>query len=142
MIQTQEIGKKPSFRPGLGPLGTNLGKNQFSGPLWPAMTKIPPPKKISWVLLLLDVRHCRKLSLYGKRMIQNEENGKKPHFGPRLGSLGPNSGCRFLLLKKLPWPITRYHGQLSSCKISEKMIQSLENFVTDRQRDRRADRGE
>ena len=43
MIQTQEIGKKPSFRPGLGPLGTNLGKNQFSGPLWPAMTKIPPP---------------------------------------------------------------------------------------------------
>ena len=45
MIQTQEIGKKPSFRPDLGPLGTNLGKNQFSGPLWPAMTKIPPPQK-------------------------------------------------------------------------------------------------
>ena len=50
MIQTQEIGKKPSFRPDLG--RTNLGKNQFSGPLWPAMTKIPhppppppPPKK-------------------------------------------------------------------------------------------------
>ena len=45
MTQTQEIGKKPSFRPDLGPLGTNLGKNQFSGPLWPAMTKTPPPPK-------------------------------------------------------------------------------------------------
>ena len=31
----------------------------------------------------------------GKRMIQTQENGKKPHFGPDLGPLGPNSGRQF-----------------------------------------------
>ena len=27
----------------------------------------------------------------GKHVIQTQENGKKPHFGPDLVSLGPNS---------------------------------------------------
>ena len=28
----------------------------------------------------------------GKFMIQTQENGKKPHFGPDLGPLGPHLG--------------------------------------------------
>ena len=28
-------------------------------------------------------------------MIQTQENGKKPNFGPDLGQLGPNSDCQF-----------------------------------------------
>ena len=33
--------------------------------------------------------HCMKFQ--EKRMIQTQENGKKPHFGPDLGTLGSNS---------------------------------------------------
>ena len=29
-----------------------------------------------------------------KRMIQTQKNGKKPHLGPNLGSLNPNSSIQ------------------------------------------------
>ena len=32
-------------------------------------------------------------------MIQTQENGKKPHFGPDLGLFGPNSGSKFFFSK-------------------------------------------
>ena len=67
-----------------------------------------------WVLPLLDVRHCSKL----KKM------AKKADFRPDLGPLGPKSELNFFF-KNVAWSVTRYHGQLSSCTISEKlMIQS------------------
>ena len=34
-----------------------------------------------------------------KRMIQAQENGEKPHFGPDFGPLDPNSGRQFLFQK-------------------------------------------
>ena len=48
----------------------------------------------SWVVTLLDVRHCRKLSSYSisrKAYDPHSRNGEKPNFGPDLGPLGPNS---------------------------------------------------
>ena len=45
---------------------------------------------------------------------------KKPSFGPDFGPFGPNSGRQFFFLKNLALPVTRYHGQLPSCTISEK----------------------
>ena len=39
------------------------------------------------------------IQLQGKRMIQTQENGKKPHSGPGLGPLGPNSGRQNLFSK-------------------------------------------
>ena len=53
-------------------------------------------------------------------MIQSRENGKKLYLGPDLGPLGPNSGQIFFFLN-LATSVTRYHGQLSSCTISEKL---------------------
>ena len=53
-------------------------------------------------------------------MIQTQENGKKPHFGPDLGLFGPNSGSKFFFFKNLASSVTIYPGQLSSCTISEK----------------------
>ena len=76
-----ENSEKPNFGPNFGPFGPNLGRQFFF-----------------LVLLLLDVRHCCKLSLYAisrKTMIQTQLNGKKPNFGPDLGPLGPNSGGLF-----------------------------------------------
>ena len=45
-------------------------------------------------------------------MIQTQENGEKPHFGPNLGQLGPIGRAIFFLLfffflKNLASPVTR-----------------------------------
>ena len=71
-------------------------------------------------------------------MIQTQENSKKPHFGPNLGPLGPNS-CHQIFLKNLAPSVTRYYSQLSSCTISEKANDSIfsENLVTERRTDGR-----
>ena len=56
-----------------------------------------------------------------KAMIQTQENGKKkPNFGTDLGHLGGKFRPQKLFSKNLVSSVTRYHGQLSSCTISEK----------------------
>ena len=60
------------------------------------------------------------MQFQGNLIIETQENDEKPHFGPDLGLLGPNSGCQFFSLKNLASSVTRYHGQLSSCIISER----------------------
>ena len=72
-------------------------------------------------------------------MVQTQENGEK-HFGPDLGRFGQNSGCHFFFFfffKNLASSGTRYHGQLSSFKISEKTYPILRNLVTDGRTNRR-----
>ena len=95
--QTWENGKKPSFGTYFGPFGPNLG----------------PQKLCSWILLLLHVRHCCKLSR--KTNNQTGEYSKKPSFGQPI----------FFFFKNLARSVIRYHGQLSSCTISEKPIDSI-----------------
>ena len=36
------------------------------------------------------------MQFQGKHMIQTQENGEKPHFGPNLGQLGPIGRAIFL----------------------------------------------
>ena len=66
-------------------------------------------------------------------MIQTQENSKKLHFGPNLGPLVPNLGRQFKKKKKkiLAASVTRYHGQLSSCTISEKANDPILRKLTD-----------
>ena len=75
--------------------------------------------------------------------IQTQQNGEKLHFGTDLGPLGPNSGSQFFL-KNLALSVTRYHGQLSSRKISDKtndqILRKFSDVRTDRQTDRWTDR--
>ena len=77
------------------------------------------------------------MQFQGKRMIQTQENGKKPHFGPDLGLLGPNSGRQFFFLKNLLLLVTRYLAQLSSCTISEKTNYQVLRIFSDRRTDGR-----
>ena len=53
-------------------------------------------------------------------MIQTQENGEKSQFGPDMGPLDPKSDCNFFF-KNLA-AVTGYHGQIPSCKISEKKL--------------------
>ena len=83
------------------------------------------------------------MQLQGKLIIQTQENDEKPHFGPELDPLGRNLGLKSFF-KNLPSSVTRYHGQLSSCTISEKtndpILRKLTDGRTDEQKDRQTDR--
>ena len=64
---------------------------------------------------------------------------KKPSFGPDFGPFGPNAGCYFFFFKNLAPSVTRCHGQLSTCTVSEKtndsILRKLSDGWTERQRD-------
>ena len=66
MNKTWENGQKPNYEPNFDPI---LGSNFFS-----------------WVLLLLVVVHCSKLSSYAS---ETSENGKKSNFGANFDQFGP-----------------------------------------------------
>ena len=80
-----------------------------------------------WVLSLIGVIHFCKLSLYAiqeKIINKTWENAKK-------------------FFSKIWLPVTRYHGQLSSCTISGKiMIKSWENVVRATRTDGQTDRND
>ena len=68
MNQTWKNSAEPIF-------GHNFGRNLG-------------PKFLLWVLPLLDVTHCCKLSLYAiqtKPVNQTWENSEEPKFGPSFG---------------------------------------------------------
>ena len=84
------------------------------------------------------------MQLQGKLIKLTEENGKKPIFGPILVHLAQNSGHQFFFVfKNLAPSVTRYHGQLSSCTISETandpILKNLSDGRTDEQADRPTD---
>ena len=105
MNQTWENGKKTSFGPDFGPFGLNLGpKNFFCGCY------------LYYMLHIVGSYYC--MQFQWKLMNQTWENGKKPSFGPDFGPFGLNSSCQFFF-SEIWLSVTRCHGQLSSCTISE-----------------------
>ena len=79
MSQTWENGEKTNFGPDFGPIF------------------------FSWVLPLLDIRHCRNLSLYAisrKTYGPNSIKWWKPHFGLDLGPLGSIQAAKFFFPQK------------------------------------------
>ena len=67
-------------------------------------------------------------------MNQTSENDKKPSFGPNFSPFGP-----FFFLKNLSLPVTKYHGQLSSHAISEKINDPILSKLSDGRTDGRTD---
>ena len=70
--------------------------------------------------------HC--MQFQENLMKQMSENGKRPSFKPNFAL---NSGHHFFL-KNLALSITRYHGQLSSCTISDKTKDPILRKLSDR----------
>ena len=120
MNQTWENGQKPSFRTNFAPYGPNLGlRNFFPG----------------FYLYMLDIvasYHC--MQFQGKLKNQTWETGKKPYF---WAWFWPKFGPPIFFFKNLTLSVTRNHGQLSSCTISEKTNDPiLRKLVMDGQTDR------
>ena len=122
MNLTWENSEKPNFGPDFCPFDPNL-----------------PPNFFSWVLLLLDVRHCHKLSSYAiskKTYDQKKEDGEKPHF--RLDSkFWPSIFfSKIWLFESLDILVSYHHEQYQE----KLMIHYWENLVTDGRTDRQRDR--
>ena len=81
-----------------------------------------------------------RIQFEGKFMIQTQENDEKPHFGSYLRPLPQIRAANFLFFS-LSLSVSRYHGQLSLCTISEKtndpILRKCSDGWTDGQRDGR-----
>ena len=105
---------------------TNLGHNFFFFFLW--------------ILPLLEIGHCCKLSLYAISRKTNEPNLKKWLKKDGFWLLWPKFGSPiffFFFFKNLASSVTRYHGQLSSCTISEKTNGPILRKLSDGRKDGR-----
>ena len=106
----------------------NSKKTNFRAQLWPkcGSQKLFGEFYLYQMLDTVASYHC--MHFQGKLMIHTQENCQKPHFGPNEDHLSPNSDPQFIFFfffffffKSLASSVTRYHGQLSSCTISEKI---------------------
>ena len=125
--QTSENGEKPNFGLQFGSFGTKFWFSKISTWLWPT----------------LDVRHCCNLQLYAISRKTNNSNSRKwrkTSFWTWFRPVRPKFGLRNIFFKNRASSITRYHGQLSSCTISEKINYSiLKKVSVDTQTDRITD---
>ena len=121
MNQTWGNNKKPNFVPDFAQIWAS---NFFS-----------------WVLPLLDVRHFRKLSSYPSLRKTYGLNSIKlwHHFGSDLDPWGSKLGCHSFL-KSFAASVTRYHGQLSWCTISEKANDPILRKFSHRRANRQIDK--
>ena len=95
------------------------------------------PKIVYRILPLLHVRQCCKLSLYAISR-KTKRTAKNLVLGLILAHLAQTWATNFFF-KNLTPSVTRYHGQLSSCTISEKtndpILRKLSDGRTDREMD-------
>ena len=115
-------------------------KNLITGPILARLT----PNFFSWVLPVRDTMHFRKLSWYAISRKMHGPNSRKRRktFWTWFRSFWPEFWLPFFsfFFKNLASSGTRYHGQLSSFKISEKTYYPiLRNLVTDGRTDRQTD---
>ena len=152
MNQTWENGKKANFRFDFGPFSPNLGSHFFSFFGWGG--------EGGYLYQMLDIAasyHC--MQYQRKRIIQTQDIGEKTHFEHNFGTLRPKSGRDkvfqhflshfikrakillnwFFFFKNLALAVTWYHGQLSSCTISEKTNDSILRKFSDGRTDGRTD---
>ena len=98
------------------------------------------------MLYVVASYHC--MQFQGKLMNQTWEKCRKPNFGLILARFGPNLVPQnffswvlpiLFFFKNLALSVTRYHGQLLSCAISEKTNDPILRKFSDGRTDRRTD---
>ena len=111
-------------------------KNLILGMILACSAQIWDPYFFSWVLPLLDVRHCCKLSLYATSRKNNDSNSRKWQknlMGLILARWAHIWTAKIWLRKSLDIMVTYHHIQNQK----KLMILSWENFVTDGRTDGR-----
>ena len=124
-----------------------MTKNLLSGPILACLVIIWAPKFFYMGFAYTRCQICRKLSSYSisrKTYDPTQEKCEKPDFEPDLAPLAQiRAGPSKFFFFNLASSVTRYHGQLSSCTISEKtndpILRKLSDGQTDRQTDGRTD---
>ena len=118
----------------------NDQKPDFGHDFDPLLDQRWSPKPFSWVLPLLDLIHCCKLSLYAISRKTNEPNlrkWQKTQFPAQFWPIWPKFGSPIFFFKNLASLVTSYHGQLSSSSILEKtndlILRKLSDGWTDGQ---------
>ena len=76
------------------------------------------------------------IQFQGKHTIQTQDNEEKNHFEPDLGPLSQIRAAKYFFLKNLASSVTRYYGQLSSCKTSEKTNDPILKKLSDGRTDK------
>ena len=132
-------------------------KTSILGPILACCAQIWVQKLFSWVLPPLDVRHCPKLKLHAilkKTYDPNSIKCPKTSFWIWLRSVALKLllpiFCLFVcflffllffffVYKNLASSVSRYHGQLSSCTISDKTNDPVLRKLSDRRTDRQTD---
>ena len=151
----QQVNRKYNFGPDLGLLGSNLGHNFFlkvsppklqsssisrkatmqpwengKNPNFGPNLPLPPPPRFVFVSFNSTSYTLFQAIILGKLMNQTWENGKKI-FGPDFDPFSPNSGHQNIFFMNLASSVPKYHGQLSSCTISEKTTDPILRKVSD-----------
>ena len=115
-----------------------MTRNLILDPILAHLAKIwPHPHFFSLqVLPLLVVRYCSKLSSYAISRKTNEPNWRKWQKKLVLVIILVYLAQIFFFFKNLAPSVTKYHGHLSSCTISEKsndpILRKLREGRTDR----------
>ena len=112
-------------------------KNLISCPILARLAQIWPPKNFQQVLSLLDFRNCRQLSMYAILAKKSDPNVNKMAKNLILGLNQVHWAARFFF-KNLAPSVTRYYGQLSSCKYQKKLI--VQTLILRKLSDGRKDR--
>ena len=119
-----------------------MAKNLVPGPIFSPLAQIWP-QKIFFVDFTYTICRLSLCAASRKTYQPNLRKWQKPSFGPNFGPFGPNLGCQFILFyfffKNLAPSVTRYYGQLSSCKISEKTNDPILRKLSDGRMDGRTD---
>ena len=115
-------------------------RNWVENLIWIAWPKFGPPNFLCGVYLyqMLDnitSYHC--MQFQEKRIIRSQENDKKPHFGPDLGPLDPNTD-RQIVFKKMQLRqsldiMVSYHHIKYQRKLRIPILRKLSDERTDRQ---------
>ena len=88
--------------------------------------------------MLVIVASYHRLQFQRKLMIQTQENGEKPYFGPVGSKFVP-----LIFFKNLASSVTRYHGQLSyNDPMLRKFSDGRAHGQMDRPRDRQMDKSD
>ena len=107
MNQIWENSKKSNFRSDFGLFSPNLGPKIFFSDFY--------------LYFMLDIVVIMTVcNLKENQWSKLRKMAKKPNSGTDLGHLGGKFGPQKLFSKTLVSSVARYHGQLSSCTISEK----------------------